>query len=75
MVSSANKCLEGVPGFGYVIARQSALAKCAGNSRSLSFDLVEQAAGLDKSGQFRCGFNMWLNCLWQYHARTFALYG
>lgn len=54
MVSSANKCLEGVPGFGYVLARRSELAKCKGNARSLSLDLYAQAEGLDASGQFRC---------------------
>ena len=33
VVSSANKCLEGVPGFGYAICRKSKLEKCKGNSR------------------------------------------
>lgn len=53
MVSSANKCLEGVPGFGYVLARRDVLAQCSGNSRSVSLDLCAQLEGLDKSGQFR----------------------
>ena len=30
MVSSANKCMQGVPGFSYAIARRSALEKCKG---------------------------------------------
>jgi len=53
LVSSANKCLEGVPGFGYAICRKSALAECKGNSRSLSLDLFDQHDNLEKSGQFR----------------------
>ena len=53
IVSSANKCLQGVPGFSYAVARKSALEKCEGNSRSLSLDLVEQEKGLASSGQFR----------------------
>jgi 2-aminoethylphosphonate-pyruvate transaminase len=53
VVSSANKCVQGVPGFSYVLARRSVLAACAGRSRSLSLDLVEQNKGLDASGQFR----------------------
>ena len=33
VVSSANKCLEGVPGFGYALCRKSKLDRCKGNSR------------------------------------------
>ena len=53
LVSSANKCLEGVPGFGYAICRKSKLAGCQGNSRSLSLDLYDQVENLDKTSQFR----------------------
>lgn len=53
MVSSANKCLEGVPGFAYAIARISRLQKCKGWSRSMCLDLVAQWEGLEKNGQFR----------------------
>jgi len=42
LISSANKCIQGVPGFGFVIARQSELEKCKGRSRSLSLDLYAQ---------------------------------
>ena len=34
MVSSANKCMQGVPGFSYAVARKSVLAKCKGMSHS-----------------------------------------
>jgi len=53
MVSSANKCLQGVPGFSYAISRRSALERCQGNSRSLSLDLVEQERNMASTGQFR----------------------
>lgn len=53
LVSSVNKCIEGVPGFAYVICRRDKLAQCKGISRSLSLDIFEQNAGLEKSGQFR----------------------
>ncbi|WP_208113466.1 2-aminoethylphosphonate--pyruvate transaminase [Photobacterium lutimaris] len=42
MISSANKCIQGVPGFGFVIARQDELEKCKGRARSLSLDLYDQ---------------------------------
>lgn len=42
LVSSANKCIQGVPGFGFVIARRAALEACAGRARSLSLDLFDQ---------------------------------
>lgn len=42
LISSANKCIQGVPGFGFVIARTDALARTRGNSRSLSLDLFDQ---------------------------------
>lgn len=42
LISSANKCIQGVPGFGLVIAREHLLAKCAHQARSLSLDLYAQ---------------------------------
>jgi len=53
MVSSANKCIEGVPGFGFVIAKKSALAAAKGNSHSLSLDVHAQWAAMEKTGQWR----------------------
>ncbi len=53
MVSSANKCIEGVPGFGFVIARKSELEAAKGNSHSLSLDVHAQWAHMNKSGQWR----------------------
>lgn len=53
MVSSANKCIEGVPGFGFVIAKKSELEKAKGNSHSLSLDIHAQWAAMEKTGQWR----------------------
>lgn len=53
LVSSANKCIEGVPGFSFVIARIDALVATAGHARSLSLDLLAQYEGLETNGQFR----------------------
>jgi 2-aminoethylphosphonate-pyruvate transaminase len=53
LISSANKCIEGVPGFGFILARHSRLIEANGGSRTLSLDLHAQWAGLESNGQFR----------------------
>lgn len=53
LVSSANKCIEGVPGFSFVIAHRRTLQSTAGYARSLSLDLLAQWLGLESNGQFR----------------------
>ncbi|WP_435231866.1 2-aminoethylphosphonate--pyruvate transaminase [Pseudopelagicola sp. nBUS_20] len=53
IVSSANKCIEGVPGFGFIIARKSELKAAKGNSHSLSLDVHAQWAHMNKTGQWR----------------------
>ena len=53
LVSSSNKCLEGVPGFSVVLARRSALVATEGAARTLSLDLHAQWRGLEANGQFR----------------------
>ncbi|SLN44170.1 2-aminoethylphosphonate--pyruvate transaminase [Ruegeria meonggei] len=53
MVSSANKCIEGVPGFGFIIARKDELESAKGNSHSLSLDVHAQWAHMVKTGQWR----------------------
>jgi len=53
LVSSANKCIEGVPGFSFILCKLSSLKETAGYARSLSFDLLAQYQGFEKNGQFR----------------------
>jgi 2-aminoethylphosphonate-pyruvate transaminase len=52
-VSSANKCIEGVPGFGFVLASKEALAASKGRSHSLSLDVHDQWEVMNKTGQWR----------------------
>lgn len=54
LISSANKCIQGVPGFGFVIARRSLLEQCKGVARSLSLDLYDQWDTMEKGhGKWR----------------------
>lgn len=53
IVSSANKCIQGVPGFAFIICRKSELEKCKGKAVSLSLDLYDQWKGMDKDGKWR----------------------
>ena len=53
MVSSSNKCLEGVPGFSFVVLKRDLLEASAGASHSVVLDLFDQWRGLETSGQFR----------------------
>jgi 2-aminoethylphosphonate-pyruvate transaminase len=53
LVSSANKCIQGVPGFSFVLARREKLEASKGVARTLSLDLWEQWRGLEQDGQFR----------------------
>jgi len=53
VMASSNKCLEGVPGMGFVIVRESWLAQCKGNSPSLSLDLYDQWQVMEQNAQWR----------------------
>lgn len=53
LISSANKCIEGVPGFSLVIADHEQLLAIDGWARTLSLDLLAQWKGLEEQGQFR----------------------
>lgn len=53
LISSSNKCIEGVPGFSFVIANREKLEATNGNARTLSLDLYNQWIGLESNGQFR----------------------
>lgn len=53
VVSSANKCIEGVPGFGFVVARRDALEAAEGCAPSLALDVHDQWAYMERTGQWR----------------------
>jgi len=53
LVAASGKCLEGVPGMGFVFLRQAVLAGCEGRSHSLAMDLYDQHAYMQATGQWR----------------------
>lgn len=53
LISSSNKCIEGVPGFAFVIAKKENLLNSKGKARTLSLDLFNQWDEMERSGQFR----------------------
>ena len=53
LMASSNKCLEGVPGMGFALVRESVLALCKGNSHSLSLDLYDQWRAMESNAQWR----------------------
>jgi len=53
VVASSNKCLEGVPGVGFCLARRSALEITECNATSLSLDLFDQWVQMEKTKQRR----------------------
>lgn len=53
LIAASGKCLEGVPGMGFVFIRKEVLAACEGRSQSLAMDLYDQYAYMEKTGQWR----------------------
>jgi 2-aminoethylphosphonate-pyruvate transaminase len=53
LIAASGKCLEGVPGMGFVFIRKAVLDACAGQSQSLAMDLHDQYIYMEKTGQWR----------------------
>ncbi len=53
IISSANKCIQGVPGFSFIIANKEKLMESKGKARSLSLDLYDQWETMNKDGKWR----------------------
>jgi 2-aminoethylphosphonate-pyruvate transaminase len=53
VIAASGKCLEGVPGMGFVLIRRSVLERCAGNAHSLALDLHDQWVYMQKTTQWR----------------------
>ncbi len=53
LIAASGKCLEGVPGMGFVFMRRAVLDACAGNSQSLAMDLHDQHVYMERTGQWR----------------------
>ena len=53
LIAASGKCLEGVPGMGFVIAQRTSLERSGGNTASLAMDLLDQWQYMNKTGQWR----------------------
>jgi 2-aminoethylphosphonate-pyruvate transaminase len=53
LIAASGKCLEGVPGMGFVFIRKAILDSCAGQSQSLAMDLYDQYVYMEKTTQWR----------------------
>ncbi|WP_020186333.1 2-aminoethylphosphonate--pyruvate transaminase [Methylopila sp. 73B] len=53
VAASSNKCIQGVPGLGFVLARTTALEETKGNATTLVLDLHDQHQAISKTGQYR----------------------
>jgi 2-aminoethylphosphonate-pyruvate transaminase len=53
VIAASGKCLEGVPGMGFVLIRKAVLDGCSGRSHSLAMDLHDQHAYMERTGQWR----------------------
>ncbi|WP_421555216.1 2-aminoethylphosphonate--pyruvate transaminase [Pseudomonas kitaguniensis] len=53
LIAASGKCLEGVPGAGFVFAEKHALAAAQGNCHSLALDLFDQHSYMARTGQWR----------------------
>ncbi|RYG12191.1 MAG: 2-aminoethylphosphonate--pyruvate transaminase [Burkholderiales bacterium] len=53
LIAASGKCLEGVPGMGFVFIRKAILDACAGRSQSLAMDLHDQHVYMERTGQWR----------------------
>ncbi|MDA0225097.1 MAG: 2-aminoethylphosphonate--pyruvate transaminase [Proteobacteria bacterium] len=53
VVAASGKCLEGVPGMGFVLIRRAVLETCQGQSNSIAMDLYNQWVYMGKTGQWR----------------------
>jgi 2-aminoethylphosphonate-pyruvate transaminase len=53
IAASSNKCIEGVPGLGFVLCRRDVLAQAKGNATTLVLDLHDQWQAFEKTGQYR----------------------
>jgi 2-aminoethylphosphonate-pyruvate transaminase len=53
LIAASGKCLEGVPGMGFIFIRKAVIDACAGQSQSLAMDLHDQYTYMERTGQWR----------------------
>ena len=82
LISSANKCIEGVPGFSFVIARRADLERVGSQARTVSLDLLANCAASRRMGSscirrrpMRCWLSAkpWSNSRWKAESPPAAL--
>ena len=54
LISSANKCIQGVPGFSFILAKRAELEASQGKARSLALDLYDQGNTIEVDGKLCC---------------------
>lgn len=65
VAASSNKCIEGVPGLGFVLCRETALKDCKGNAHALVLDLYDQWQVIEATKQYR--FTPPIHCIAAFH--------
>lgn len=53
LIAASGKCLEGVPGMGFIVCPKPVLEGCKGNSHSLAMDLHDQYTYMQRTTQWR----------------------
>ncbi|MGG5370831.1 2-aminoethylphosphonate--pyruvate transaminase [Enterococcus sp. AZ196] len=53
LISSSNKCIQGVPGFSFILAKREQLEKRRNYARTVSLDLYDQYETMEKDGKWR----------------------
>ena len=53
LISSSNKCIQGLPGFSFILANTVHLKENGHHAKTLSLDLKDQWEYMGKTGQFR----------------------
>ena len=53
VAASSNKCLEGVPGVGFILVKDNVIESAKNNCHSLSLDLYDQWQAMKKNKQWR----------------------
>lgn len=72
VAASSNKCIEGVPGLGFVLCDPAVLAECKGNATTLVLDLHDQWQNFEKTGQYR--FTPPIHVIVAFHAALEAFF-
>jgi 2-aminoethylphosphonate-pyruvate transaminase len=65
IAASSNKCIEGVPGLGFVLCRETALGACKGKAHALVLDLYDQWQVIENTKQYR--FTPPIHCIAAFH--------